>query len=212
MKQRYTAVQVHILPGQEMRIHNALKLHKSITIHFSTLNASNTPPGSDKKIGYLCFTPSQVTKIQNATPGTNFSFHFTPAQLKANMKHKGGFIPLLAAFLAPVLGGIIGGVAEKAISGSGLSKKTTGSAIKNSRPLLLHKPRGTLKISSHARGLFLSPYNLQVPSRKVSGLYLAPDPSHRFGTGFQKINNTRGIHLPSSHPCKKLIPHLQILL
>ena len=203
---RYTPIKVRILPGQESRIHKGLKSNGSITIHFSTLDSSHLH-STDKSLGYLCFTPSQVAKIQKASPGTNFSFHFSSTQIKRNMQYRGGFLPLLAAFLAPILGGVIGGVAESAIAGKGLSPSKPFA--KASRPLVLHKPQGTLKITSTARGLFLSPYHSQ-PPRIATGLYLAPH--HRYGNGFRKVNNKSGMHLPSSHPCKKFIPHLRILL
>ena len=47
------------------------------------------------------------------------------------MKHKGGFLPLLAAALAPIIGGVAGGLIEKEIAGSGIysNKKKSGSGM-----------------------------------------------------------------------------------
>ena len=42
-----------------------------------------------------------------------------------NMRHKGGFLPLIAAALAPIIGGIAGGFIEKEIAGSRLPKLYT---------------------------------------------------------------------------------------
>ena len=63
----------------------------------------------------------------SAKSGSIVSLPFLHKHLKANMKHTGGFLPLLMAALAPVLGGVAGGLIEKGIAGSGIySKKRKG--------------------------------------------------------------------------------------
>ena len=59
------------------------------------------------------------------------------------MKHKGGFLPLLAAALAPVIGGVVGGLIEKEIAGSGIYHK---------------KRRRKKKDKKRGSGMYLNPY------------------------------------------------------
>ena len=154
---RYTPIRVQIRPEQEKRISNAVHCHKGVTIHFSSLNHS-----SHKNNSILCLTQQQLFKVKKARPGSNFSFPFSAAQVKANVKHEGGFLGILAAALAPIIGGIIGGVAENAIAGSGL--KTS-----KHQDIILHNNQHTLKVTPHGKGLFLSPY-----THKANGLFLTP--------------------------------------
>ena len=86
------------------------------------------------------------------------SIPFQHKDLVQNADHKGGFLPLLLAALAPVLGGVVGGVIEKEISGSGLGqkgcrkKKVSGSGKhhKGCRKKKVCKKEGS--------GMYLNPY------------------------------------------------------
>ena len=70
------------------------------------------------------------------------------------MKHRGGFLPLIAAALAPIIGGVAGGLIEKEIAGSGIHKKRQKKKQKKKRT-------GT--------GMFLNPYH-----KSGKGMYLTP--------------------------------------
>ena len=79
---------------------------------------------------------------------------FSAEQLKRNLKDTGGFLPLLASLLIPVIGGAIGGVMEKSIAGGGMDM-----------PILNSQPGGTLEILPSGEGLYLSPW----PGKKPTG-------------------------------------------
>ena len=74
------------------------------------------------------------------------SLPFKHEELMDNMKHSGGFLPLLAAALAPVLGGVAGGLIERGIAGAGCSfcSKT--------------KIKKTKKKKKQGSGMRLNPY------------------------------------------------------
>ena len=88
-------------------------------------------------------TPAQFKKYHSTKDGKIVSLPFQHKHLMENMKHKGGFLPLLAAALAPVIGGIAGGLIEKEIAGSGIYTKKKGRKKKD-------KTRGS--------GMYLNPY------------------------------------------------------
>ena len=94
---RYIPVRVQIHRDQEKRIRNAVHRQKGVSIHFSSISGGNH--NSHKNTGILCLT-QQLFKVRKAPVGTQFSFAFSPAQVKANMKHEGGFLPILAAVLS----------------------------------------------------------------------------------------------------------------
>ena len=194
---RYIPVRVQIHRDQEKRIRNAVHRQKGVTIHFSSISGGNH--NSHKNTGILCLTQQQLFKVRKAPVGTQFSFAFSPAQVKANVKHEGGFLPILAAVLAPIISGIIGGVAERAIAGSGL--KTS-----NHQDIVLRKKSHMIKLSPRGQGLFLTPYSNNASYfPKGHGLFLSPP---RYGKGFKKIHLK---HLPHNHALRA-IPFLPDLL
>ena len=105
--------------------------------------------------GEMLLTPQQWTKYQATTHGKSFNISFKHEELVANMKHKGGFLPLIAAALAPIIGGVAGGLIEREIAGSGIYKKKKLSSK-------MKKPRGSkMYLNAYkkksSRGMYLSP-------------------------------------------------------
>ena len=87
----------------------------------------------------MLLTPAQWTRYQATPDGKVIHIPFEHKHLVDN--HKGGFLPLLA----PVLGGVAGGLIEREIAGSGIcNKKKTGKGM-------YLNPYG-------GKGLYLSPY------------------------------------------------------
>ena len=84
-----------------------------------------------------------------------FNILFKHEELTENMKHKDGFLPLIAAALAPVIGGVADGLVEREIAGSGIYKKKKTSSKKR-------KLRGS--------GMYLNPYM----KKSGRGMYLNP--------------------------------------
>ena len=77
----------------------------------------------------MLLTPAQFKKYHSAKTGKVVSLPFEHKHLVENMKHKGGFLPLLAAALAPIIGGVAGGLIEKEIAGSGIYNKKNGAGL-----------------------------------------------------------------------------------
>lgn len=124
-------------PNQGPRIMRAYKAKRGCKIR-----VRKTGPKASCKSSLL-LTRAQSKKYHAAKNGSVVSLPFLHKHLKANMKHTGGFLPLLLAALAPVLGGVAGGLAERAIAGSGIYKKK--------------KRRGGKK-RSKGSGMYLNPW------------------------------------------------------
>ena len=107
-------ITLHVAPKQEKNIGRALKNRKGCRINVIKENGGS---------GNLLLAPRHLTRYNKAPHGTTVALPFKHEELVENMRHKGGFIPLLLAALAPIIGGIAGGFIEKGIAGSGLGKK-----------------------------------------------------------------------------------------
>ena len=121
----------NILPNQDARIRRAFNNSKGCQIKVKKAGGKN---------GELLVTPEHLIRFNKASPGAIVTLPFKHEHLKAN--HKGGFLPLLAAALAPVIGGVAGGLIEKEIAGSGMRKP---------RPKLY-------TIEKHGSGMYLNPW------------------------------------------------------
>lgn len=142
--------QLYIGPNQENRIMNALKKRRGCRIK---VRKGSSPSHCH---GEMLLTPAQRMKYQSLANGKSMNMTFKHKDLEENMRHKGGFLPLLAAALAPVLGGVAGGLIEKEIAGSGIYKKKKGKGMY----LNPYKRKGN--------GMYLNPY------KKGKGIYLTP--------------------------------------
>ena len=76
----------------------------------------------------MLLSPTQWLKYKKADNGKTITLPFKHKDLVDNTKHKGGFLPLIAAALAPFVVGITGGSMERKIAGKGIyqRKKNTG--------------------------------------------------------------------------------------
>ena len=116
--------------------------------------------------GEMLLTPPQWKRYQKSTSaGTTLPFQHE--HLVKNMKHKGGFLPLIAAALAPIIGGVAGGLIEREIAGSGIYKKK-----KRSPPTKKKTKKKTAAAAAAGSGMYLNPYNMK--SVRGSGMYLNP--------------------------------------
>ena len=125
----YTQRTLVIEPRQETRIGDALKKKTGVVIkvrkplmegEHSPMALTHDTSGRSASKGILHLTPAQMEKYDRGHPGSVISLKFSNRHLQENLRHRGGFIPLLAALLAPVIGGVAGGLIEKEIAGSGL--------------------------------------------------------------------------------------------
>ena len=89
----------------------------------------------------MLLTRSQLSRYEKAKAGSIVSLPFQHKHLVQNMNHKGGILPLLIAALAPVVGGIAGGLIERGVAGSGIYHKKKRS-----------------KNCKRGKGMYLNPY------------------------------------------------------
>ena len=140
--------QLYVGPNQEKRIMKAYQKRRGCRIKVRKGTAASHHRGE------MLLTPQHWAKYQATAHGKSYNIPFKHEELIENMKHKGGFLPLIAAALAPIIGGVAGGLIEREIAGSGIYKKKTSS---NKR-----KSKGT--------GMYLNPYM----KKSGRGMYLNP--------------------------------------
>ena len=119
-----------VMPKQERKIFKALKGRKGCRIRVKKC------VGDDN----MLLAASHMKKIQKAAHGSVVTLPFSHKHLVENSRHKGGFLPLLAALLGPVLGGVAGGLLGRGLN-FGKQKKKKKST---------RKPAG--------RGMYLNPW------------------------------------------------------
>ena len=124
-----TEVTMLVEPAQERRILKALRKGKGCIIKVRKGDRNESPMSSNRDVsakypskGILLLNPSQMIRYQKASSDI-VPLNFKHSDLKENMKCRGGFLPILAAALAPVLGGVAGGLIEREIAGSGIQPK-----------------------------------------------------------------------------------------
>lgn len=127
-----------VQPGQESKIQKALKNSKGCNIKVRKGASLN---------GKLLVSPTHIDKYKKACHGSVVNLPFRHQDLQKN--HRGGFLPLLAAVLAPVLGGVAGGLIEKEIAGSGIRQPQQWKKRKNKQLYTVEK---------HGSGMFLNPW------------------------------------------------------
>ena len=128
------------IPNQERRIMKAYKSKRGCRIKGKKMKSTAVCKTS------MLLTPAQFKKYHSAKTGKIVSLPFEHKHLVENMKHKGGFLPLLAAALAPVLGGVASGLIERGIAGAGIYHKK-------------HKKKSKGKRKKKAgAGMYLNPY------------------------------------------------------
>ena len=159
--------QLYFEPNQGKRIMTAYRKKKGCRIRARKGAAHRYHRGE------MLLTPTQHTRYQNTANGETVSLPFTHEHLVKNMKHRGGFLPLIAAALAPVIGGIAGGLIEREIAGSGIYKS---------------KSKKKKKKKKAGSGMYLSPYYKRIVGsgmylnpylKKGSGMYLNPFHLHK---------------------------------
>ena len=140
----------------------------------------------------LLLTPGQIKKMEYARKlgKKSLTFRFSRRQVRANVKHEGGFLTALMSMATKVLptlltglaSGVIGGLAEKAISkGSGLYLGKRGRGASR-----IHLVEGG--------GLYLSP--LMYPEEDYDGLYMTHNNKVYKGSGLILGKNSPFRNIP----------------
>lgn len=166
-----------VQPGQAAKIRRAFKHSKGCRIKVKKGASTN---------GQLLVSPAHVEKYRKASHGSVITLPFKHEDLRRN--HSGGFLPLLLAALAPVIGGVAGGLIDKAIAGSGIRDWKGKAGKGKSRGYEGNKIPATIKlftVEKHGSGMILNPWqgggrggmkNLYSMDRHGSGMILNPWP------------------------------------
>ena len=167
----YRPVKVHIPESVHEKLKSLIAQDKKIPVKISLADGDDI----------LLLTAGQIIKMANAKRNGDKSviFRFSRKQVRANVKHEGGFLGTLISmatkFLPPLLtglaSGVIGGLAEKAISksGSGLYLGKKGRGVSQ-----IHIVEGG--------GLYLSPI-FHPEEEDYDGLYMKDDGKIYKGSG-----------------------------
>ena len=91
---------LHVEPGQENRIRAAIRKRKGCRIKVRKHDQSGPLN--------LLVTNHMLKRYGKASKGEVVPLQFKNEHLMENMKHRGVFLPLIAAALAPIIGGVAG--------------------------------------------------------------------------------------------------------
>ena len=142
-------VQLEVSPNQEKKLQTALRREKGCR-----LKVGKVPGGPHTMV-----MRNPYVKRYHETPnGREVILPFSHRDLVRNLHHKGGFLPLIAAALAPIIGGVAGGLIEREIAGSGFRSSGRpwwhGGKIGQKK-----KKKPTLySMEKHGEGLYLAPW------------------------------------------------------
>ena len=164
----YTAVKVHVPEKTHDKLQSLVAQDRVIPVKVDLVDGDDV----------LLLTQGQIIKLENARNAGKKSIilRFSRRQVRANVQHEGGFLATLLSMAARVLPtllgglatGVIGGLAEKAISGSGLYLGKRGRGVSQ-----IHLVEGG--------GLYLSP--LIYPEEDYDGMYMTHDGEIYKGSG-----------------------------
>ncbi len=178
----YRPVKVHVPGDVHEKLKSLVAQDKEMTVKIDLVDGDDI----------LLLTPGQVINMENAkkTGKKSIIFCFSRRQVRANVRHEGGFLGALLAMAAKVLptlltglaSGVIGGLAEKAISkGSGLYLGKRGRGVSQ-----IHVVEGG--------GLYLSP--LSYPDEDYDGLYVKHEDKTYNGSGLILGKNSPFRNIP----------------
>ena len=164
----YRPVKVHVPENVHEKLKSLVAQDKIMPVKIDLVDGDDV----------LLLTPGQIIKMGNAKRAGKRSviFRFSRKQVRANVQHEGGFLGALMAIASKVLptlltglaSGVIGGLAEKAIRGSGLYLGKRGRGVSQ-----IHLIEGG--------GLYLSP--IFHPEEDHDGLYMTHDDKMYKGNG-----------------------------
>ena len=168
----YQPVKVHVPKSVHEKLKNLVVKDKVVPVKIDLEHY-----GDD----VLLLTPGQIIKMRNAKMKEKKSvvLRFSKKQVRANVMHEGGFLSAIMSVASKVLptlltglaSGVIGGLAEKAISksGSGLYLGKRGRGVSE-----IHLVEGG--------GLYLSPLFQPEEDQDYDGLWMK-DGDHIYGAG-----------------------------
>ena len=184
----YTPRKVNVSLDQHEKLKNAVVNHKPVTIKLILGGTGDH---------MLLLTHAQIARIERAQiiGKSKLMIHLSKKRVKANIKHSGSFLGMLAGLAAKALPVILGGLATGLISG-GVEKAIGGNG------LYLHKSGHCVKVEPvKGSGLYLTPH-ARLPGVSGNGLYLKRGSSIYSGEGL----------LLGKHSPFKNIPILNLLL
>ena len=166
-------LQLEVIPNQEKKIHAALKKEKACRLKVKKVY----------KGPHNLLVRNKYAKRYHQTPhGKEISLPFSHGDLVQNLHHRGGFLPLIAAALAPIIGGVAGGLIEREIAGSGFRSGGRpwwhGGNIKDSSGEIASKGGRKKKKKKNLAKKKKKSEQLYSMEKHGNGLYLAPWKQH----------------------------------
>ena len=164
---------------QPVKVHVPQKVHEKLKSLIAQDRAIPIKVNLQEGDDILLLTPGQLIKMRNAKNEGKKSIilRFSRRQIRANVQHEGGFLSAILSVASKVLptlltglaSGLIGGLAEKAITkGSGLYLGKRGRGVSE-----IHLVEGG--------GLYLSP--LFHPTEDYDDGLWMKDGNHTYGAG-----------------------------
>ena len=159
-------LQLEVIPNQEKKIHAALKKEKACRLKVKKVN--NGPHN-------LLVRNKYAKRYHETSNGKEIALPFSHGDLVQNLHHRGGFLPLIAAALGPIIAGVAGGLIEKGIAGSGFRSSGRpwwhGGNIKDSSGEIASKGGRKKKNLTKKKKKSELLYSME---KRGNGLYLAP--------------------------------------
>ena len=163
-----------------VKVHVPQKVHEKIKSLIAQDRGMPVKVDLQEGDDILLLTPGQLIKMRNAKNEGKKSIilRFSRKQVRANVQHEGGFLSAIMSIASKVLptlltglaSGLIGGLAEKAITkGSGLYLGKRGRGVSE-----IHLVEGG--------GLYLSPLFHPKEEGNYDGLWMT-DGNHTYGAG-----------------------------
>ena len=196
----YIPVQIKLSPKQEDKLKNAISKDRGVAIEVDV--------NGEGASSLFLLTSAQKSQLEQAKiiDKPYLRINLSRKQVRANVKHDGGFLGTLIGLATKALPTILGGLATGLISG-GVEKAITGKGLYLNQPsrrgdgLYLSKMGQCLKVTPiRGRGLKLIPKKI----KKINGDGL-------FVKHGSKVYDGKGLLLGKNSPFKN-IPILGLLL
>ena len=218
----YTEKSLIIEPNQEKRISKAMKKKTGCVIRVrkplfendqSEMGQTNNCSSGSSSKGVLHLAPCHLEKYNQAPAGSSVPLKFQYHHIRDNLQHhRGGFLPLIAAVLAPVIGGVASGLIEREIAGGGILPNGEHHSVTPS--LFWCKKSNTgkkdkqiafrIKPDANGQGLYLGPWKAdQRHFASGHGLYYSPYHHMVKGVGLVKLNGKKLLPNHWSHFSKQ---------
>ena len=165
----YTPVKVSVFTDQHDKLKKAVARNKPTSILIDLTNVGDNT---------LLLTRAQIARMERAKliGRRKVCIRFSKRQVEANVRHRGGFLGMLAGLAAKALPSLLGGLTTGLVSGA-VKHVVSGNG------LYLHKSGHCVKIEPvKGKGLYLSPHR-RLSNVRGDGLFIKRGSTIREGSG-----------------------------